>query len=195
MRGDEPSRTSLIENLPIRAMTDCRPSVRWCLSVFAAAVLIVASPLSAQAQRRDAALREQRDRLVDDFHGNVQSLIDELAGKGVTDGLSELKVWLEPVDHEYLIGQPLARQMQPMISDDLPAVQRDWRVRLRKHREDLAKELYALSRRAANQRLPTLSWQLIHEVVWFDPDHTNARHLLGFQQFDDEWVTPFEAQM
>ena len=195
MRGDEPSRTSLIENLPIRAMTDCRPSVQWCLSVFAAAMLVVASPLSAQAQRRDAALREQRDQLVTDFRGNVQSLIDELAGKGVNDGLSELKVWLEPVDHEYLIGQPLARQMQPMISDDLPAVQRDWRVRLRKHREDVAKELYALSRRAANQRFPTLSWQLIHEVVWFDPDHTNARHLLGFQQFDHEWVTPFEAQM
>ena len=162
----------------------------------AALLLAVSSPVArSQTQQRDAAMRQQRDRHVDTFHSDVQTKMDELQRKGVQQGLSELTVWLEPVDHRYLRTQPLSRQMQPEIPANLPAVQREWRVWLKKRREDLAKELYALSRRAVVRHCPGLAWQLIHEVVWFDPDHRNARHLLGFQQFDDEWVKPFEAQM
>jgi len=178
-------------------MNDFRISVRQCSRLCVAVLLVIwASPLvRSQDQRRDSALRDQRDRLVDAFRADVQGKLEELQRKGVSQGLAELTVWLEPVDHRYLNTQPLSRQRQPEIPADLSAVQREWRVWLKKRREDLAIELYALSRRAVVRRFPALAWQLIHEVVWFDPDHTNARHLLGFQQFDDEWVTPFEAQM
>ena len=165
------------------------------LCVFALLIAVFGAAANSQVGGRNAVVRERRDRLVEAFHADLQDKLDELASKGVTEGLAELKVWLEPVDHQFLISQPLSRQMQPPISVDLPSAEREWRVWLKKRREDLATELYALSRQAVQRSLPGFAWELIHEVVWFDPDHTNARHLLGHQQFDEEWVTPFEAQM
>jgi hypothetical protein len=186
--------------LPMRSLRKMR-SVRnqnpclFGLCVFALSLAASTEDANAQADRRDVVIRERRDRLVEAFRSDVQGKVDELSNRGVADGLAELKVWLEPVDHQFLIRQPLSRKMQAAIPDELSVLQREWRVWLKKRREDLATELYALSRQAVQRRLPGSAWQLIHEVVWFDPDHTNARHLLGYQQFEDEWVTPFEAQM
>ncbi|MBI1310211.1 hypothetical protein GC176_02805 [bacterium] len=167
------------------------------LSVAVLLGLRVACPTvaTAQATRRDDALRQQRDRLVEAFHADINTKIKELREEGLTDGLPELTVWLEPVNHELLTQRSLPRARQPEIPFDLPAAQREWRVWLRKRREDLAADLYVLSRRAVRTQSPGFAWELIHEVVWFDPDHQNARHLLGDQEFENEWVTPFEAQM
>ncbi|MHC4879186.1 MAG: hypothetical protein ACYTGL_22255 [Planctomycetota bacterium] len=170
---------------------------RLCLIV--AVIVTAIEPLSpvATAQRRqpDAGLQQQRDRLIHQFQTFVQKLVVELQNQGVNQGLAELTVWLEPVNQRFLMDSALSRRVQPEIPETLPAVQRDWRVRLRKRREDVASELYVLSRRAVRSQAPAFAWQLIHDVLWFDPDHRNARHLLGYQLYEDEWVTPFEAKM
>jgi hypothetical protein len=60
-------------------------------------------------------------------------------------------------------------------------------------RHDYAKDLYLLSRRALGREYVSYAYDLIREVVVRDPDHAQARRLLGFVRFGQEWVTPFAA--
>ncbi len=170
---------------------------RLCLIVTVLVTSIESLSAVAYGQKRqpNAGLLQQRDREIGQFQTFVQDLVDELRDRGVNQGLAELTVWLEPVNPRFLADSTLSRQVQPPIPANLPAIQRDWRVRLRKQREDVASDLYLLSRRAVRSKTPALAWQLIHDVLWFDPDHRLARHLLGYQLFENEWVTPFEAKM
>lgn len=100
----------------------------------------------------------------------------------------------------------LSRMLQLPLSNQLPAEQRIWRTRLQELREDRAKELYSLARKALTAaNMPTMAYLLIKDTLRLHPDHANARAVLGQKLFVDptrsndsayagEWVSPFEAR-
>lgn len=90
---------------------------------------------------------------------------------------------------------PLPVNVQPEIRSDLPPVEREWRIRLRKTQKDYAKDVYLSSRRALKAGHFSFAYQLLHEVAVHDSDHRSARRLLGFQRYGDQWMTPFAANM
>jgi hypothetical protein len=86
----------------------------------------------------------------------------------------------------------LPRDVQPEISRDLPAAQREWRIRYRKARSDAAVKLYRIALNAISAGHGSYAYELIRETARFDPDNAAARGRLGYIRHGNEWVTPFE---
>ena len=61
----------------------------------------------------------------------------------------------------------------------------------RKH----AESLFQLARRAASAKQPSLAFQWATETVRENPDHADARRVLGYEQRDGKWLTPYGAKM
>lgn len=84
----------------------------------------------------------------------------------------------------------LPEQIVPEPAPSLPEAQRVWQVAHRKLETEFAAELYKLSRDALRTH-PSLSFQLIREVAWHDPNHKFARSFLGYARDGNAWTTPF----
>lgn len=91
-------------------------------------------------------------------------------------------------------GDPSAAAGSPYRdkADDDPLTA--WRARFRKLREAQAESLFALARQAITEGQPSLAQELILETAHENPDHKQARRLLGYLYTRDRWVTPFAAQ-
>ncbi|RLS34239.1 MAG: DUF1570 domain-containing protein [Planctomycetota bacterium] len=88
----------------------------------------------------------------------------------------------------------LSSRVQPGIPANLPQPENAARIRLRKLQSDYAMNLYSLSRKALKEQHASLAFQLISEVLIHNPDHPQARGLLGYKRVGDEWMTPFAIQ-
>lgn len=66
-------------------------------------------------------------------------------------------------------------------------------ARLRQLDADDAQGLYELAQWCRDRDAYTLAGRLLEEVLVIDPDHTEARHELGYRRIGDEWLTDEEA--
>ncbi len=89
----------------------------------------------------------------------------------------------------------LPTALQPEIPLTLPVEERSWRIKLQKLERDYAIDLYRIGRDALRLGHPTLTYQIVREVAFFDPDNISARTMLGFVQDKKEWTTPFKRRM
>ncbi|MCG8587209.1 MAG: DUF1570 domain-containing protein [Pirellulales bacterium] len=72
--------------------------------------------------------------------------------------------------------------------------QRVWLNEFTKYRKAQARWLYQHAKAAAEARQVGLALELIYETLREDPDHGEARRILGYERLDDRWVTAFEAK-
>lgn len=66
------------------------------------------------------------------------------------------------------------------------------------HREPrvlYAKALFDLAKQAAEAGQLSLAFQWATEAVRENPDHADARRVLGYEKRDDKWLTPYGARM
>ena len=136
----------------------------------------------------------QHDQYVTAFQESLAKLIANCRAKNLQNAVDRLLPWQEPVDVASLSDRTLPKSVQSEIPLSLPQDERLWRLEFQSLRQDLAKNLYLLSRRVLNAGNPHAAWRLIHEVLWYDSDYGRARTLLGYEQFGGEWVTPFAAK-
>lgn len=146
---------------------------------------------SATRQR----LEQQRRDILAKFHAELDKIIRYCEQQNLGDDAQIVRAWKKPVSGRTLLTQPLPEMRLADLPDNLSEAQRTWRIQLRHQRKEVAQDLYLLSRRMLNDDEPTAAWIVLREVVWFDPDHARARGILGFQQSENRWVTPFEAKM
>lgn len=85
----------------------------------------------------------------------------------------------------------LPANLLPDVPLDLPPQQREWQVKLRQLETDFAADLYRLSRDALTQGHPSLAFDWVREVAFHDPNHKQARGMLGFVTKGQAWTTPF----
>ncbi len=64
---------------------------------------------------------------------------------------------------------------------------RDWFDRLKAIRIGHAKRLFELAEKAANAEEGAVAFQLLHEIIYFDRDHAEARKMLGHRRLGDKW--------
>ena len=169
----------------------------WLLVACLAGLLVVVSSSTTFAQKNGLGadrFRKQHDDHVAAFQKSLAELIAQCQDKQLADAVAKLQPWQAAVDVSSLSDRKLKRTMQPEISISLPQDERLWRIQFRTLRQDLAKNLYLLSRRVLNAGMPHAAWRLIHEVIWYDSDYGRARTLLGYERYGDEWVTPFAAK-
>lgn len=79
-------------------------------------------------------------------------------------------------------------------TEELPADQRGRLQELWRLREEYAQNLYILANLARRDGQISLAFDLVHEVLFQDPEHARTRRLLGYQIYEGAWTTPFEAQ-
>ena len=65
----------------------------------------------------------------------------------------------------------------------------------REARNEYADSLFALAKRAAEAGQLSLAFQWATETVRENPDHADARRVLGYEQRDGQWLTPYGAKM
>ena len=70
----------------------------------------------------------------------------------------------------------------------------DWRKRFDAMRVAHANALFQLARQSIRGQRPSLAYELVLEALRCDPDHEEARRLLGYTRFRGNWHTPFEIK-
>lgn len=60
---------------------------------------------------------------------------------------------------------------------------------------DRAEHLYALARRAAEQGEAALALRLATDAVQADTDFESARRVLGYERYEDRWLTSYQLRM
>ncbi len=71
----------------------------------------------------------------------------------------------------------------------------EWHRRLLKLRQDQAGALFALAQRCARRHQASLAYRLALEAIKANPDHEGTRRVFGYQNFQNQWHTPFEVLM
>jgi hypothetical protein len=162
--------------------------------VLIVAVFVTAIGNVGVAQEMSASHAKLYNELHADFRNDVAQLIKYCSDNKLTASANSLEAWNKPIHAEALKGVALPKKLMPEISLSLPPAERKWRVQFKQKRQDLGRRLYLLSRRLLNDGYATAAWGILREVTYFDSDHKQARLILGFEQYGDEWVTPYAAR-
>ena len=171
--------------------------------LLANAGILFGQTYSSTAERRLAQFRDRRVDILLNLRHELSELSRQCFDNGLTDAAQDVTaIQLELTTQSE--GAPLPSLVQLPVSNRLPSDEQLWRNRLNTVRSEKARELYSLARQALRADLPSLAYQLIHDVLRLDPDHKDGRAILGQQMFNDprrqadinyvgEWVSPFEA--
>ncbi len=153
------------------------------------------SPRQASPSRanRDAPLHvRQRADLLKKY----QLAMEEVAAASETSGQPDEAARIRKMIQETPSSQSaLPRAVRGELPADLPPDDKFREAQIRRHQSELAKGLYLLSRQTLTAGMPSLAYDLVRETALYDPDHPVARRILGFVRSENEWVTPFEAEM
>ncbi|MFY9254318.1 MAG: hypothetical protein WAO83_12740 [Fuerstiella sp.] len=195
----------------------CLPSIRHqfsllnCLAILLfgvlSSVLLAGSAVgqiqNSTAVRRLEQFRERRSEILLNLRHELSQLSQQCFDNGLKQAAEDVTAiqldLTSPTE-----GTSLPTLVQLPVSNRLPREEQLWRNRLTTIRSEKAKELYSLARQTLRADLPSLAYQLIHDVLRLDPDHKDARAVLGLQLFNDprnaddpnyagEWVSLFEA--
>lgn len=180
----------MIENSSILKQTLLIAVLLTGASSYDGSVIVAAQPPGLGTSR----YQSQHDEYVASFQESLARLIADCRARNLQNAVDELLPWQAEVDVASLSDRQLPQGVQPEILPSLPQDERLWRIEFRSIRSKMATNLYLLSRRVLNAGNPHAAWRLIHEVLWYDSDYGRARTLLGYEQFGEEWVTPFAAK-
>ncbi len=70
----------------------------------------------------------------------------------------------------------------------------EWNFRFCRLRIQASNMLVKMARRAMSDRCTALAFELLMRALEENPDHPEARKILGFERVDDLWLSPFEKQ-
>ncbi len=74
---------------------------------------------------------------------------------------------------------------------DAPRLVRFWNEKFVEYRRDHASRLYELAVELARTDREPEAFQMVHEVLYHDPDHADARRVLGYYRSTDTWRKRF----
>ena len=171
-----------------------------------AGLLVVA--LLLQVPRPDAAVKEsdairrQERAVLDREAARLRSLADGLASRGEKAGAVEVRCDLPlptPADGASRFV-PRAEVVPARVKGlaNVPAgghAPSPWRTERETIRSETAAELFQLANRASttSPRHYALADACLRAVIARQPDHPEARRLLGFVPYEGGWATPFAA--
>ncbi|TWT49938.1 hypothetical protein KOR42_37560 [Thalassoglobus neptunius] len=173
-------------------------SIRSARCVALSFSLIAIHLLGAQAVAKDDRLQRlfaRFEAIHSDFAEEMESIAEFCEQNSYLTDAERIHHRARYSQRSALDLRELPEQLTPPLPRDLDPVHKQWRIRLRAAEKDHAIQLYRLAREAIEARHPSLAYQLIRHVLYFDPDHRYARELLGYVQDDDHWTTPFARRM
>lgn len=184
---------SQIEVIVSRSGLKIRCPTSWvaCCVVFAALCWG-----STQVEARAPNGRLNRDKFqvaLKEAQAEFAAKLEEIAKycdeQELTLEAEEIRQLAKPLNPDVVQGENLPRQVQLEIPKNLPEVEKTWRQRLRACQKEHADKLFTKAKTALDAGLISLAYDLVREVARHNPDHRFARRLLGYTQYENEWVT------
>jgi hypothetical protein len=154
--------------------------------------LLCVTLASAPAHADVTALWQQRAELTEAYTAAINAVATQAESAGDSDGAAELRSWLRArqPDKIYLYH---ATDMAVGTLDALDDDERSWRVEFATLRRGQADALFELAQHALRQRDYSLSYELTLDALRENPDHEQARRILGYQLLDGYWRTNYAA--
>lgn len=173
--------------------------------------MLLAACLSTQVPPPDAAsrlaesYRAERRAILDREAGRLEALADRLSAAGEQGAASEVRKHLpsppEPSGAERIVPLPevvAARSRTGGLANVPvgPKASSGWKAELDSARHESARSLFDLANRAAAAvpRHLALADACLRAVIARQPDHPEARRLLGYVAHEGGWATPYAAQ-
>lgn len=136
---------------------------------------------------------ERHAALVADYRGRLEELAKWCDEQKLEPQAAATRAWLpkpEPVT--------LAIPILPATADwgppaDASPSMRQWHERFRQLREAEANSLFDLAKQALAEHRPSLTVQWLAATARENPDHAQARRILGYQSSGGVWRTAYEA--
>ncbi|MEX2185152.1 MAG: hypothetical protein WD875_00090 [Pirellulales bacterium] len=131
-----------------------------------------------------------------EFRDDLASLAAACRRDGLTDAAKRLTAWYIGRDADRFVIFDVADTIEtsaaaPPAGDVAP---NDWQEKFRSLRSARAAALFELANKAAEAKRRSQAYALLWETLRENPDHAEARRMLGFEQVDDRWATPFAAK-
>lgn len=136
-------------------------------------------------------------------HAAVQAeYAEELAGlarraeaAGSADLAAAIRSWAEPLDPRklYLVALPESFR-SGSASAEPGSANTELSAEFLSLRRGQADRLFGLARRAIRQKRTSLAYQLVLEALRENPDHGDARRLLGYVNYEGAWRTRYEVR-
>jgi hypothetical protein len=130
----------------------------------------------------DDALRSSDSR----YREELAELAAKCKQQGLDDAVREISAWF------------VARSTDRFVVHDVAATgntaRDEWRKSFQLLRDARAAELFELAKKAAKAKRRSQAYGLLWETLRENPEHAEVRRMLGFEQVDGEWATPFAAK-
>ncbi len=146
-------------------------------------------------EKRLELLHKRYDTRWTSFSQAMNALADECEGKSFLSDAARIRNQARPVQDGVYDLDTLPEEVLPSLPLTLPPEEREWRAKLQKLERDYATDLYKIARDALRLGYPTLTYQLVREVAYRDPNNASARSMLGYVQDNGRWTTPFLKRM
>ena len=146
--------------------------------------------LAAANSPASADVAQTRTELYTGYAEKLADLSAWCAEQKIDDAVEALNSWLPKREPDqltlFLVPEPPSKQ----DSAEMP----EWRKRWQELRNEQADALMALAKRAVSEHRSSLVYELAVEALRENPDHRQARRMLGYARFRGEWRTPFEIR-
>jgi hypothetical protein len=139
-----------------------------------------------------AGVVAQRAALYASYSDQLNQLAEWCEKRQLPEAAESLKAWLPRRDPDQITLFVLPSKEAPLDTDK--SKPSDWLKRWQILRDEQADALWALAKQAVSEHRPSLAYELVTEAVRENPDHKQARRLLGYVKFRDAWHTPFEIR-
>jgi hypothetical protein len=133
-----------------------------------------------------------RAALYADYADKLAELSAWCARQNLDDAVQSLDSWLPRREPDQLTLFVVPRAATPVAKDaaELP----EWRKKWQDLRNGQADRLMALARQAVSEHRLSMVNELVVEALRENPDHEQARRMLGYVPSRGAWRTPFEIR-
>ncbi len=163
------------------------------------AVLVQQVPPPDAARKESASLREESAAILEREAAEVKALADRLASRGDRLGAEAVRGTLPPptMTDE---GASRFQTLPPIVGARSPGLANigvagktasGWKSDREAIRATSAAKFFELATKAATARQYSLADSCLRKVIVRQPEHAEARRLLGFVPFEGGWATPY----
>jgi hypothetical protein len=135
--------------------------------------------VAPQTISADDAFASKQGVIRADFAEKLEGLAKKCVTLELTDEAKTTRAWVRDRDpnRQYIFVPRQSDPTEPV--EDAPRVVRQWHSKFREYRSEFAEQLFQVANVHAEAGDGTTAYQLLHEVLWQDPQHGQAKRVLS----------------
>jgi hypothetical protein len=133
--------------------------------------------------------------LEQEFKQNLLQLADRCQDQGLLVEARTTHNWLIHRDPNRQYFFPPASTPPRPLAAETTSARHEWHERFLQLRRQYAAQLFQLIQQSLTREQAFEAFRLLYEVLRQNPDHADARRILGYVQIDGLWRTPFAARL